>query len=175
MTTTVERGLPASIECENVILGVLLQGDPGAYDSAAAAGMKAEYCSLDSNRTIYRVLADRFEAGKAVDLKLVADDLKERGQFEAIGGNGYLASLTDCSVPRTNLKWHVVAVKKQADLRQYIALQNLGMTRALDGTPLAECIEATRDGLIRLKLAAMNSRLNARYYFLIRRLRNGKS
>src|ERR1700761_9802669 len=92
-----ERGLPASIDAERSILGAVLL-DNHAYNEAAEK-LRADDFALDSHRRIFSRMAELIDAGRAVDIVTLAEELAKRKEVEAVGGVAYLASLTE-GLPR---------------------------------------------------------------------------
>src|SRR6185437_14443120 len=88
-----ERGLPASIESERLILGAILL-DNHAYNEAAEK-LRAEDFALDSHQRIFARMADLIDAGRAVDIVTLTEELARRKEVEAVGGVAYLASLIE--------------------------------------------------------------------------------
>ena len=97
---TLERGLPANLDAERSILGAILL-DNLAFNEAAEK-IRAEDFSLDSHRRIYTRMAELIDAGRAVDIVTLSDELARRKEVEAIGGVAYLASLTE-GLPRRHI------------------------------------------------------------------------
>src|SRR5579872_3999389 len=121
MNTTAEHNLeipmPASIDAEKAILGAVLIS-PEAYDSASAAGLRSGDMHFDSHRRIYSALEDMREAGQAVDIITLAEELRQRKQLDAIGGYAYLASLSDGVPNRPSIHAYAKTVREKAKLRR---------------------------------------------------------
>src|ERR1700744_5039903 len=89
---------------EKALLGIFLQDADGYYSAAILA---RDDFSLDSHRRIYGVLSDMYGDNRHVDLATVADELRKRGQVDAVGGVAYLASLTEGIPRRSNPETYV--------------------------------------------------------------------
>jgi hypothetical protein len=126
---SLERGLPANIDAERSILGAILL-DNLAYSQTA--GLAPDDFSLDSHRRIYARITEMAEAGTPVDLVTLAEELSRHKQVEAIGGSGYLSSLTDGLPHRSNIGQYVRIVKDKALLRRFIHTSNAAIARAMD-------------------------------------------
>ena len=79
-----DRGLPASVDAERAILGAILL-DNHCFNEAAEK-IHADDFSLDSHRRIYGRMAELVEAGRAVDIVTLAEELGRRKEVEAVGG-----------------------------------------------------------------------------------------
>lgn len=113
-----ERGLPASLDAERFVLGVLLI-EPNAYVTVAGA-LETEDFSLEANRRIWERMADLWEKGLKLDRITVAEELKKKNQLESIGGLAYLLSLDEGLPQLFNLENYVRIVKEKSKLRRII-------------------------------------------------------
>ena len=100
-----ERGLPASIESERLILGAILL-DNHAYNEAAEK-LRAEDFALDSHQRVFARMADLIDAGRAVDIVTLTEELARRKEVEAVGGVAYLASLIEGLPHRLSIEDYV--------------------------------------------------------------------
>ncbi len=125
-----ERGLPASIEAERAILGAILL-DNHSFNEAAER-ITADDFLLDSHRRIYSRMAELIEAGRAVDIVTLAEELSRRKEVESIGGVAYLASLTEGLPRRVSIEEYVRIVKDKSLGRQLIGICTTAITQAVD-------------------------------------------
>jgi replicative DNA helicase len=122
--------LPASVQTEVTILGAMLLDAVAITD--ATAKLVAEDFLLDSHQRIYRVIAELVHMGQAVDFITVMDALARKKELDAIGGQAYLAFLTE-GIPRNpNIESYVRIVKDKSLLRQLLGIFNDGMAAASD-------------------------------------------
>ncbi len=125
-----ERGLPASIESERLILGAIML-DNHAYNEAAEK-LHAEDFALDSHQRVFARMADLIDAGRAVDIVTLTEELARRKEVEAVGGVAYLASLIEGLPHRLSVEDYVRIVKDKSLLRQLIRICSDSITRAID-------------------------------------------
>ena len=142
-----ERGLPASIDAERSILGAILL-DNHSYNEAAEK-IRADDFALDSHRRIFSRMAELIDAGRAVDIVTLAEELAKRKEVEAVGGVAYLASLTEGLPRRLSIEEYVRIVKDKSLLRQLINICSTAITRAADqGEEALEVLNAAESGLL---------------------------
>ncbi|MGC1361481.1 MAG: replicative DNA helicase, partial [Silvibacterium sp.] len=142
-----ERGLPASIDAERSILGAILL-DNHAYNEAAEK-LRPEDFALDSHQRIFARMAELIDAGRAVDIVTLAEELGRRKEVEAIGGVAYLASLTEGLPRRLSIEEYVRIVKDKSLLRQLINICSSAITRAADQSEEAlEVLNAAETSLL---------------------------
>ena len=124
------QALPTSTHAEKTILGAMMLDAVAISD--ATAKLRSEDFALDSHRRVYRAIMDLLAAGHAVDLITVYDALSRRKELDAIGGEPYLAWLTE-GIPRNpNIESYVRIVKDKSLLRQLLGIFNEGVALASD-------------------------------------------
>jgi replicative DNA helicase len=104
----------------------------GVAISDATAKLKAEDFSLDSHQRVYRCIVDMMQRGHGIDTLTVRDELKRRRELDSVGGDAYLAFLTE-GIPRNfNIESYVRIVKDKSLLRQLMGIFHDGGVRAAD-------------------------------------------
>jgi replicative DNA helicase len=128
MTTT--QPLPANLDAERTILGVILL-DNDAIGQAQAT-LTLEDFSRESHRLIYRQMLALAGRGQAIDPITLQEELRRSGDLARIGGGAYIASLFD-GVPRfSDVTNYLRLVKDAAKERRLILLGRALMSRAFD-------------------------------------------
>lgn len=137
-----ERVPPFSIEAEMGVVGsVLLK--PDVLDDVALIVGAGDFYD-DANSRLFRHLSEMHAAGDKVDVTLLTDRLKTRGDFEAVGGAAYLFK-TGQSVPNAaHAKYYAKIVHEKAVLRRLIeaGTEILHDAYASDGTPADQLARA---------------------------------
>jgi replicative DNA helicase len=142
-----ERGLPASIDAERSILGAVLL-DNHAFNEAAERLTQQDF-ALDQHRRIFMRMAELMDAGRAVDIVTLAEELAKRKEVESVGGVAYLASLTENLPRRISIEEYVRIVKDKSLLRQLISVCSTAITRAADQSDEAlEVLNAAESALL---------------------------
>jgi replicative DNA helicase len=154
--TAFERGLPASVDAERSILGAILLEN--VMYNEAAEKLRADDFALDSHRRIYARMAELIDAGRAVDIVTLTEELSRRKEVEAVGGVAYLASLTEGLPRRISIEEYVRIVKDKSLLRQLINICSSAITTAADQSEEAievlsraesDLLEVTERGITR--------------------------
>jgi replicative DNA helicase len=147
---SLERSLPASVDAERSILGAILL-DNFSYTQASSENLQPDDFSLDSHRRIYARIRDLADAGHAVDLITLSEELSRHKEVESVGGVAYLSSLTDGLPHRLNIEQYVRIVKDKALLRGLIFASNAAIARAMDeAEPAADVLTASEAALYQL-------------------------
>lgn len=122
--------LPASVDSERTILGSILL-DNAAFSEAAEV-IKADDFFLDSHRRIFLRMSELIDAGKAVDIVTLVEELNRYKEVEAIGGVAYLASLTEGLPRRPVIGDYIRICKDKSMLRRMMGVCSAAIARAAD-------------------------------------------
>lgn len=114
----VDRRPPYSLEAEVSVLG-------GMFIDADAVVKAIEILDdsmfyREAHRRLYRAMVRLWEVGEVIDVVTLAEHLKNAGDFDAVGGAGYLAQLLDSVPTAANLEYHARIVREKAVLRRLI-------------------------------------------------------
>jgi replicative DNA helicase len=109
---------PQSIDAECAVLGALLL-DPEAVGRAIEQLKGGEFYR-DAHRKIFQAVVALFNKGERSDLITVSEELKRRGDLEAVGGPAYLSTLLDYGTTAANLELHGRIVYEKSVLRELI-------------------------------------------------------
>jgi replicative DNA helicase len=104
-----------SIESEQSLLGALLR-DNGAYDRIP--NFPGSAFLRDDHKMIYRAMQKMLDAGKPVDIILLAEAMDAHGELERIGGWQYLQSLRDGVNTAANIRSYAKSIEDAAILRR---------------------------------------------------------
>ncbi|MCH8269291.1 MAG: replicative DNA helicase [Acidobacteria bacterium] len=114
----VTEQLPVNIDAERSVLGAVVNDPSGSSYNQAATLLTPDDFSLDSNRRIFRRMIEMVDRNCPVDLVTLAEELKQHGELENIGGPSYIASLTDDQPRLSNIEHYCRIVKEKADRRR---------------------------------------------------------
>jgi replicative DNA helicase len=145
-----EKGLPASLDCERLVLGAVLTG---AQYQLVAGIVQAEDFFLEPHRRIFLRMGELYTAGHPIGVHSVGVELQRKGQLEscrhgAEGGLSYLAWLTDGLAPLSNLDYYCQEIKNKSILRRLISSSQRLIDRCLAGGDLPTEVLATASEMI---------------------------
>lgn len=113
-----DRKPPYSLEAEMSVLGgMLLDAD------AIAKAIEIVDDSMfhrEGNRRLFRAVTRLWERGDVIDVVTLSEELKNAGDFDAVGGPAYLAQLLDAVPTAANIEYHAKIVREKALLRRLI-------------------------------------------------------
>jgi replicative DNA helicase len=125
---------PSNLEAEQSVLGGILL-EPGALDRIADILLPGDFYH-EAHEKIYQTMLDLYRRREPVDLVTVTALMSDRQLLDAVGGPGFLASLSDNVGSAANIEYWGTLVHEKSVLRQLITCSN---------TIAAECYEPVND------------------------------
>ena len=119
MSQVRERVPPQNIEAEEAVIGSMLI-EQNAVISALEI-LKPEDFYKENHRIIFRQIAEMADKLEAVDLVTLAENLKNAGHLEKIGGAAELARLANFVPTAANVEYYARIVAEKSVLRRLIA------------------------------------------------------
>jgi replicative DNA helicase len=138
-----EKGLPANLEAERLVLGSILLDDTVFLE--VAAGITADDFSIEKHRRIFGRMHDLYGRGERIDRVTLANELMRQNQLESVDGLGYLVSLDDSLPKLPNIDSYVRIVKDKSSLRKLIFIAEKIRDRAFIGQDTADEISASAE------------------------------
>src|SRR4051812_28492004 len=114
-----DRLPPQSREAERSVLGSMLRDNEVIGDVMLILG-RPEFFYADAHQKIHQAIISLYEKGHPVDVVVLAEELKQRGQIEDIGGYGYLGELWEAAPTAANAEYYARIVRDRAILRNLI-------------------------------------------------------
>jgi len=113
-----DRIPPSNLEAEESVLGSMILSHQAAAEAIDILSPDDFY--RESHRTIFRALTELYAGGSTTDHVVLAEELKKRGQLEAVGDRAYLLMLTDTTPNPHNVKHYAGIVRDMAFRRNLI-------------------------------------------------------
>jgi len=127
---TLERSLPANVEAERMIIGVVLLDNQ--VINQVIERLKPEDFSLPSHRRIVEKIIQLVEQGQGIDPVTLEEELRRSGELDSVGGVAFISALYD-GVPRfSNIESYIKIVKGKSTLRRLIRASNQIMALSFD-------------------------------------------
>jgi hypothetical protein len=138
----VERQPPSNVDAERAILAAILLPDGNNALSAAIEILKPDDFYHVHHQRVFRQMIGMHEAGIAIDMVTLPDQLHRNGQLESCGGVAYINELMD-GVPRgRNVEHYARIVKGHSALRTLIHAADAMRQQAFDAEENPEAILA---------------------------------
>jgi len=109
---------PQSIEAEMAVLGSIMLRPSAIHEINDVVNEASFYVAKHAN--IYRIMLELSTKGDPIDMLSVSHKLSEKGMLDSIGGNSYLAELTNAVPASTNIKYYADIVAQKFLLRKII-------------------------------------------------------
>jgi len=113
---------PQALDAERAILAAMML-DQSAIGRAVESIESSSFYRT-SHAKMFEALLALYNRNEAADLVTVAEELRKRGDFEAVGGAAALAGVMEAATTTANLEHHVKIVHSKAILRQLIKATN---------------------------------------------------
>jgi replicative DNA helicase len=131
-----ERLPPQSHEAERSVLGSMLRDNGVISDVVNIVHTQSFYS--DAHQKIYDAINSIWNKAQPVDLILLAEELKQRGHLEDVGGYGYLGELWEAAPTAANAEYYAKIVRDRALVRSLIHTSTEILRDAYDGVQPAE-------------------------------------
>jgi replicative DNA helicase len=120
-TTGGERLPPQSREAERSVLGSMLRENSVISLVVQLLRKEGEDFYADAHQKIFQAIVSLHDkSGQPVDIVLLAEELKQRGHIEDIGGYSYLGELWDAAPTAANAEYYARIVRDRALVRNLI-------------------------------------------------------
>ena len=116
--TVLDRQPPQSLEAERAVLCSLILL-PETCDEVALLVRPDDFLD-DANRRIYRQIVAMHDDGHAIDVMLLIQRLRDAGEFEAVGGQAYLAEIGEAVATAAHAEYYAQIVREKSTLRALI-------------------------------------------------------
>ena len=109
---------PCNLEAERSVLGSILLENDVLHD--VVPFLRASDFYRDAHQVIYAAIRDLYDKGKGIDAVTLAEELKQRDQFEQVGGHDILTEIVESVPHAANGRYYAAIVKEKATNRQLI-------------------------------------------------------
>ena len=123
---------PQALDLEEAVLGAMLIDE-------RAPGQVVDILTKDSfykenNREVFDAMADLFKEGDSIDLLTVSASLRKRGTLKAIGGDSYIARLSQKVSSSAHCEYHARIIAEKHIQRELIRIGSEIVHNAFDET-----------------------------------------
>ncbi len=127
-----DRLPPHNLEAERGVLGSILL-DPSLCDDVVLV-LRPEDFYADPHRRLFGHMVAMHDEGKRIDATLIVERLKQKGDFEAVGGAAYLAEIIHSVPVAAHALYYANIVRDKAMLRDLIHASTAILRDAYDPT-----------------------------------------
>ncbi|MDY5970023.1 MAG: replicative DNA helicase, partial [Bacteroidales bacterium] len=123
---------PQAVDLEEAVLGALML-DADALTNTIET-IQPEYFYKPEHQYIFQAIRTLFEKGKQVDILTVAQQLASDGRLEEVGGNFYVAQLTNRVVSAAHIENHAHILAEKYMQRELIRIGTETIRDSYDNT-----------------------------------------
>ena len=109
---------PKAIEAEQALLGSVII-DSASWEKISDRLSPNDFFDMN-NRTIYSEIYELASNGQIIDLLVLEESLKSKGQLEKIGGRDYLGLLTKIVPTSAHITQYADIIKEKSVMRELI-------------------------------------------------------
>jgi replicative DNA helicase len=109
---------PQALEAELAIIASMILHEDSV--SRALEMIESKVFYRGAHQKIFEAMAALFERNEKIDLITLQEELRKRGDLEAIGGVAALSQMTDYSTTAANIEQHILIVHAKSVLRALI-------------------------------------------------------
>jgi replicative DNA helicase len=143
------RRPPYSEDAEQAVLAAMMM-DTDAVLRASEILDESDFYR-EPHRRIFRAMLALTEKRDVVDALTLADELERRGELDAVGGQGYIATLIDAVPTSANVEYHARIVHEKALLRRLIEVSTGIVGEAFEGhSTAADLLDAAEHRILQI-------------------------
>jgi replicative DNA helicase len=149
-----DRLPPQNVEAERSVLGSLLRDNSVIGDVVQI--VRADNFYSDAHQKIFAAIIGLYDTGKPVDLVVLAEELRQRGHLDDVGGYAALAALWGAEPTAANALYYSRIVRDKAQVRNLIGASNEILRDAYDQVqPADELVEAAERKILQIAQAGL--------------------
>ncbi|MEM7248548.1 MAG: replicative DNA helicase, partial [Acidobacteriota bacterium] len=139
--------LPQSDDAEKSVLGAILVDNRHLAEIGDVLGTDDFY--RPAHQAVFQAMVEMDNRGRPIDVLTLAEELKERGQLETIGGPMYVSQLMDGIPHLINVKHYAGIVRDHSIRRQLVkaASEVLNQAATTDGN-VEEVLDKAEQGIL---------------------------
>ncbi|MBK8227739.1 MAG: replicative DNA helicase [Flavobacteriales bacterium] len=111
---------PQAPELEQAVLGALML-ERNAVNEAIDI-LQAESFYVEAHKRIFNAILELFRNDQPIDILTVTEELKKRGELDAVGGAFYISQLTSKVASSANVEYHARIISQKHILRELIRI-----------------------------------------------------
>lgn len=151
---------PNAVEREQDVLSCILI-DPGAIERVLEVfGESGETVFYDAkHRTIFKSMMALYNRRDAIDIITVSEELKRNEELDKIGGNVFLAELSNKVASAANVEYYAYFIKEKSLYRRLISISTQISTKSYQqNTDVFDLIELASQEIFQLSQAGIKKK-----------------
>jgi len=151
---------PQNLDAERGVLGSLMLMASAIEEIGTL--ISADDFYADAHGKLYAVIGDMYRGGcHGIDAVTLSEELVRRGEFENIGGAGYIAQIVEAVPHAAHVRYYARIVLAKSRMRNLIYLCSTTLQRAYDETDADELIADLDSRTMRLRDSGSTGELHS--------------
>lgn len=105
--------MPQAPAVEKSLISMMVIDPTNIISRCISEGMNEEFFYIPAHRILWEIFHSRYESNKPIDITSVAQELEDRKQFEAVGGQSGLADIFSYATSTALFQLHYDTVKEK--------------------------------------------------------------
>lgn len=123
---------PQAIDMEEAVLGAMMIDKKGLNETIEI--LQQEFFYRPEHGFIFEAISTLFNESQPIDLLTVSNQLKKEGQLEKVGGDYYLALLTQKVSSSAHIEYHARVIQEKYVFRKLIEISSTIIEKSYDDT-----------------------------------------
>lgn len=119
MSLAMDRVPPHNLDAEQSVLGSMLLDQEAVFKAMEI--IRSEDFYRDAHRLIFDAICQLADRSEPVDIVTVAEELRQRGQLDKVGGAAYIATLSGIVPTAANVEYYARIIREKSLLRALIS------------------------------------------------------
>ena len=151
--------MPQAPAVEKSLISMMVVDPTNIISRCISEGMTEEFFYLPAHRILWEVFRNRYETSKPIDITSVAQELTDRKQFEAVGGNTGLADIFSYATSTALFQLHYETIKEKYLRRCMILAANKMHEFANTGeTEVDQLLDSAEQAVMQIRQSAASAK-----------------
>ncbi|MFN6992273.1 MAG: DnaB-like helicase N-terminal domain-containing protein, partial [Fervidobacterium sp.] len=142
------KNIPANIEAEQALIGSILI-EPEKLDNIVSIVSSTDFYD-QRHRYIFSVIEQLHDEGLPIDIISVCDKLRDQGLLESVGGELYVAQLSDNVPTSAHAEMYAQIIRDKSILRELIAAGSQIVQSAYSDSDVDEILDEAERLIFRI-------------------------
>ena len=151
--------MPQAPAVEKSLISMMVVDPTNIISRCISEGINEDFFYIPAHRILWEIFRSRYESNKPIDITSVAQELEDRRQFEAVGGQAGLADIFSYATSTALFKLHYDTVKEKYLRRCMILAANKMNEFAHTGeTEIDQLLDSAEQEVMQIRQSAATAK-----------------
>ena len=141
------RTPPHSAEAEQHVIACCLLDNGDTLARCQGEHIAPDAFYSPANRLLYEVMLEVHSSGKPVEISVLAQELTNRQQIDAVGGFPYLMQISSGVTTTAHAGYFIDTIRQKHTLRELIKAATAAIEQAYSGSDVDKLVQETEDSI----------------------------